>query len=331
MFETILLLLLQSYCVNYPILREIGYRITKPIAIVGKNLSMAVEFAKKISKNPLIIEQNMSIQEITESLIFCNSKAAIVMVPTVKNLGKKAEQMLQTAQSAAEVGSCSGYPVTSAIFYICEKKVPDDYKGHTLEFHIEHIPTAQYDATSIVRPEAYRIHDIVKRICDLYGTDSEVAPFMAAIEFMEDIRCETCREELRRVAGESLCISDAYADDCKITPLVYDELIHYFEKNPDAISPNWGNALGKDSHLDGFILDGDYLMARDAVFKRAIADLLKLKPINVIKEKLLAEGTLKADAGGYTCKTSLENGDDRRIRVLKIKISDCSELKAYGV
>ena len=69
-----IIMILAAYCLNYPILCELGLTLNQPIALVADEIDNAVTVAKQISQFPVLVDSAMKISHVKEEIRMAYSR-----------------------------------------------------------------------------------------------------------------------------------------------------------------------------------------------------------------------------------------------------------------
>ena len=110
--------ILASYCLNFPILFELGMTLNQPIAVVLDDSGNAVTVAKQISPKPVFIDATMKMSQAKEGIRMANSRGVFVMMPEIISSSVKFREKLAMAFNVSANGVLEGKSCTTAIFFI---------------------------------------------------------------------------------------------------------------------------------------------------------------------------------------------------------------------
>lgn len=328
-----LIVVLWSLNVNYPVLRSWNYVIGKPIALVFNNMVTAIPFVKKLSPHPQIIDSSTKISTAKKILLTTNSDGVFMMLSNRGGNLIKEQEKINALFSVANLGVLDGKEASVMTFFVCDRRVPDEYKSEVFEIHVDDLLPNTYENLFSFVPSAEMLPVVFEKIQEFKR--DELLPFKAIIAFLYPYLKEqnnlTRYKILLTEMGELFQMAEEYQEQEDVVELVQQQFIDFINKNACDIY-HLAEIEGEvEERIDEIlVVKGDSLFMDDKKFKDIIKPMLEILPLHIIKERLNKEGILFGQPGDYTVKMSyLSNGKMKRIRRLKFDTDKMKMLKNY--
>lgn len=336
MFKSeIILMLLFSYAVNYPILWDWGLTLSKPIGLVFSDLSMTRKFCGLLSQQPYLSSMTEKKNVIACVLAKANSEAVCLFYRNSKtyqpkNIVANIDQLLLTSQ----FGEVSGHKARTATFIAFYGFVPDELKAQVLEVHVEgHLPQIKIAELMALLPNLEQLSIVEKAVKD-FDLDECLALKAAAAFLLPALERDNRTPvyiEMLATAKRLISAAEDYREIESVKCLVIKAFVEYYSmKKPPVMQIA---ELEKDDDVDvekAFLLDNNLLYVREKLFKAVVSKLTEVIPVDLIKERLVNEKVLLGQKGEYTKKMNLiVGGKTQYIRMLCLDLDQMPELDSY--
>lgn len=324
-----IMLILASYCLNYPIMFELGLTLKRPIAIVVDEIDNAVTVAKQISPSPVLIDLAMKTSHVKEEIWMSYSRGIFVMMPELIPKSSKFQEKIAIAFGVSATGVMEGNNCSTAVFLVFSKAVPNSYKDKVFEVHIGALP--ELSPMEIVEksvPKNEELSVVYDKLQSIEEHDPKVNALLSAAAFLYPQMTAESDYQMAIDKARKLCEdAENYRDTDGIVELFLDLLYKMAEESvlsPVYILPNLDEEATENLRK-GLFLKADNLYMHDDLFASLASAVQNLVGINALKSALLSHGVIHADSGGctYTTKMSFfdEQGNSKRIRMMRFSLS----------
>lgn len=323
--------ILASYCLNFPILFELGMTLNQPIAVVLDDSGNAVTVAKQISPKPVFIDATMKMSQAKEGIRMANSRGVFVMMPEIISSSVKFREKLAMAFNVSASGVLEGKSCTTAIFFIFSKVIPAMYKENVFEIHLNTNKLSELSEQELMEkvvPPAHELAVVYDKMKYFEENDSKVKALLGAAAFLYPQISE--ENDYHRVIAKAkkLCEdAENYRDTDGIVELFLDLLYKLAEESllsPVYILPNLDEE-GTENLRRGLFLKADNLYMHEELFSSLASKVQNVVGVNALKSALLSHGVIHADSGGCTYTTKMgffdEQGNSKRVRMMRFSIS----------
>lgn len=324
-----IIMILAAYCLNYPILRELGLTLNQPIAIVVDEIDNAVTVAKQISPSPVLIDSAMKISHVKEEIRMAYSRGIFVMMPELIPKSSKFQEKIAIAFGVSATGVMEGNTCSTAVFLVFSKAVPNSYKDKVFEVHIGAFP--ELSSMEIVEksvPKNEKLSVVYDKLQSIEEHDPKVNALLSAVAFLYPQMAEKSDYQMAIDKTRKLCEdAENYRDTDGIVELFLDLLYKLAEESllsPVYILPNLDEE-GTENLRRGLFLKADNLYMHEELFSSLASKVQNVVGVNALKSALLSHGVIHADSGGCTYTTKMgffdEQGNSKRVRMMRFSIS----------
>ena len=321
------IMLLASYCLNYPVLAKLGKTLKKPVALVFAEAGDAVAFANLISPAPIIVDAPMKVLQTQKLIRRANSQGVFMLMPEMKTTSVKFQEKMEASIGAARNNMINGEQCSTAVFFMFSKFVPDEFRDTVFEIHVGGLRSlGKIDFLNQIVPEPNELELVFDKMKDFEGEDSEERALLCAGAFLYPQIADTNAYQRVVEAVKKLCeAADCYRDANGIVELFSDLMYKLAEDgclSPVFILPELDEE-GEQKLFTGIYLKGDIFYIHERNFKSLVCGMGDGITINAMKSALLKKGILITDKGGYTTKMGYCNskGEFKRERMMKFSIS----------
>lgn len=324
--------ILHSYSVNYPILKEMGFYIRKPIALVGAG-NVLQDFTSKLSIVPVVEDVATSPIMIQEKMELLNSEAFVM--DCCINYGKKhgkVERNLSMLFQAARSGIVDQIELCAATFALFEKKIPQELQEKFFIIHIREDCNENISDLTWSIPDEGDIPQILEA---LIMHRNEWSPLRAAVQFLYPaFKRHNKLDYFTHLCDVAYAIDDSaesFDEGPELLNLFVDELKSYLSNVPVNIySLLHLPPLELDAFMDSIFYREENIYISEVLFKKIVEPLLGVYHVNLIKELLAAVGILELSGTGYTSKVCFKlDGTTKRMRMMKFNFKELPELKSF--
>lgn len=324
-----IMLILASYCLNYPIMFELGLTLKRPIAIVVDEIDNAVTVAKQISPSPVLIDSAMKTSHVKEEIRMAYSRGIFVMMPELIPKSSKFQEKIAIAFGVSATGVMEGNNCSTAVFLVFSKAVPNSYKDKVFEVHIGALP--ELSPMEIVEksvPKNEELSVVCDKLQSIEEHDPKVNALLSAAAFLYPQMTAESDYQMAIDKARKLCEdAENYRDTDGIVELFLDLLYKLAEESllsPVYLLPNLDEEATENLRR-GLFIKADNLYMHDELFASLASAVQNVVGINALKSALLSHGVILADSGGctYTTKMSFldEQGNSKRARMMRFSIS----------
>lgn len=324
-----IIMILAAYCLNYPILCELGLTLNQPIALVVDEIDNAVTVAKRISPAPVLIDSAMKTSHVKEEIKMAYSRGVFVLMPELIPKSSKFQEKIAIAFGVSATSVMDRNTCTTAVFLMFSKVVPAMYKDKVFEVHIDELPelsplevmdkvvpmgaelSVVYDKLQLIEEHAPKVNALLSAAAFLYPQMTAESDYQMAIDKARKL-CED---------------AENYRDTDGIVELFLDLLYKLAEESllsPVYLLPNLDEE-GTENLRNGLFLKADHLYMHDELFASLAREVQNVVGINALKSALLSHGVIHADSGGYTYTTKMsffdEQGNSKRVRMMRFSLS----------
>lgn len=324
-----IMLILASYCLNYPIMFELGLTLNLPIALVVDEIDNAVTVAKQISPAPVLIDSAMKTSHVKEEIKMSYSRGVFVLMPELIPKSSKFQEKITIAFGVSATGVMEGNNCSTAVFLVFSKAVPNSYKDKVFEVHIGALP--ELSPMEIVEksvPKNEELSVVYDKLQSIEEHDPKVNALLSAVAFLYPQMTAESDYQMAIDKARKLCEdAENYRDTDGIVELFLDLLYKLAEESllsPVYLLPNLDEE-GTENLRNGLFLKADKLYMHDELFASLARAVQNVVGINALKSALLSHGVIHADSGGYTYTTKMsffdEQGNSKRVRMMRFSLS----------
>lgn len=332
-FETSVLTLLKSLGANFPIIKDIGYRPKRPIALLMS--ADGIESVRRILcvfRGP-VINDAMSLTKVGE--VLCSSNSDFVWVPYSNT--RKGQEILGFITTAQEIGSVGEKDITALPLFTVTGRVQNkDLEKLFLIYMDRDFSNVQVAVEDVVPPDN-QVQVVLDKISELklYGKSQEEKAFMSAACFTYPALKAQGRgknlEQLLRCAAKLVEQDEDSRDTNVIGAFFVSELYIWQERE------NFQNVLelpqiemSAEEHLEELILfDSQYLYMQESLFEEICKKLLENFSKGALKKALVdCEILCPENSKTYTAKFNYTNivGEYKRKRALRFERKKLNQL-----
>lgn len=317
-------LILESMTVNYPILREWGYVLGKPLVLAFDNMETANSMVSQLSEKPKIIDAGMSDRQVRDILQYGTNSNAVVYFPDegICKMPKipKRMLMLDRLSSKENKAGCAVFIAVPA------KDVSEELLQRYLCFHIDQsVPGSRYALDDIV-PKSESLELIRDKITSIQG-DAECKSFMAAACFLYPQLSENHKmmwQRLIRYVPQMMDFADSFAESRDMFEVICGCFIRFASQGgfeSTIALPNVEREVIEDIDEYNF-RNGGILYVSERKLREIVRPLMNIASLSDIKISLVAHHALITDRGGYTKKMQYLDpfGKICRHRMLALRI-----------
>lgn len=330
-----ILMILFSYAVNYPVLRDWCKNLFKPIGLLFAEPSLAQKFCLLLSTKPVIIQESDSHSFASRILMKSNSEAVCLICRSDKGYqDKNTRNNLKVMFSVAETGLIGGRSTGCAPFMIFYNYIPENLKQGVFAVHIEE---------SVSFEGADSLHELIPSVEDLSYIKAEIEsfdeddalPLKAATAFLKPKLMKSGEEnlylELLKTCEKIARMAETYAEEDQVVNLVETVFINYYtDYHPIVLMLDTLVATSTDEIEKALVFSGDKLYIREAHFKIVMADLIKIFGVDALKEKLVREEVISGTIGAYTKRIGIKLSDRMEVvRMLEFNLCLLPKFKSF--
>lgn len=324
-----IIMILAAYCLNYPILRELGLTLNQPIAVVVDEIDNVVSVAKQISPSPVLIDSAMKISQIKEEVGSAYSRGVFMMMPEMIPNSAKFQEKFAIVFGVSATGLMEGTSCSTAVFLLFSKVVPAEYKDKVFEIHIDALPElTSLELMEKAVPKAETLSVVYDKLEALEEHDTKANVLSSVAAFLYPQLSEASDYQMLIDKARKLCEdAENYRDSDGTVELFLDVLYKMAEEvmlPPVYILPNLDEE-GVDNLRNSLFLKADNLYMHEELFSSFASKVQNVVGVNALKSALLSHGVIHPDSGGCTYTTKMgffdEQGNSIRVRMMRFSIS----------
>lgn len=334
------ILLIKSIGINYPILREWGFELTKPLfwVVDRGQLHTAVKLFGN-GKTP-VLNEFMKTKDCKK--IFSDVNSAFVLFPYSQS--KRGQDFLAFLSCVARIGAVEETPINAMPLIISEGIPYDcDLENFFSVFIDENLEEMHVDEMMAVPPD--RMLTVVEDKINSFITrelPQDVNTFLAAACFLYPNIMNTGDkkrfDDIIRCAGQLAKKNEDNQFTSGLSDIFLQELQHWQEQSTFHNVFELPNLeMSTEERLDKVILfDKQYFYISERLFKEIANPLIKVVAIDVLKKTLKQEGILcPENTRTFTVKMGYYNlvAEYKRKRMLRFsrdKLDHVGELDFFG-
>lgn len=322
--------ILRSYCINFPILSEIGVTMSKPIALVFNEVQEVTPFINSLSPRPRIVDGSTKVSKVKELLLMANSDAVVLIMPSNDSARLiKQNERIELLFNAAALGKVDGIASCAAIFMVFNKFVLEEYRERVFEIHVS--KDVIQCTTNIIDliPDSKDISIVLDKIRLQKCIGEADRSLYAAVAFMYPKLMEHGKldlyEALEADAKQLISNAKLYHENDMVLELCLEQMHNYICEQ-DMLKEVYElpilNEDAENSIHHAAYLKGNYVFVHDELFRRMMENVLQNVPMDVIKVTLMANKILCGTKDGYTTKMNYYSIDNqaKRVRMLKLDL-----------
>ncbi|WP_186423809.1 hypothetical protein [Lacrimispora celerecrescens] len=320
-----------SLALNYPVMKHLGFSMSKPIACVMPSIEEAEKVIRYLSpfSSPKVVSANTTPKVCEKMLRKANSEYVFIYYANIPN----AKKVLQTAITVVQAGRVGEECCNAIPFIFFQLAIPEEWKEHCFLLYLtENIPfSVSNDNRADDLVEAYFYQDqIVKSFIQKIEKKNSVKGVLQCSAYFLFPHINQIYEDSERVleeyldACERLIRMDEDARDNSDTAEVFVSLLYdWVERNNYMWIYPTSKICGQGPH-GNLLFDRDFFYISDHIFDEITKPMQDMQSGVLIKQALKDEGMLVCDHGTfYTRKIVTWNayGEMVRIRVLKFPLN----------
>lgn len=320
-----------SLALNYPVMKHLGFSMSKPIACVMPSIEEAEKVIRYLSpfSSPKVVSANTTPKVCEKMLRKANSEYVFIYYANIPN----AKKVLQTAITVVQAGRVGEECCKAIPFIFFQLAIPEEWKEHCFLLYLtENIPfSVSNDNRADDLVEAYFYQDqIVKSFIQKIEKKNSVKGVLQCSAYFLFPHINQIYEDSERVleeyldACERLIRMDEDARDNSDTAEVFVSLLYdWVERNNYMWIYPTSKICGQGPH-GNLLFDRDFFYISDHIFDEITKPMQDMQSGVLIKQALKDEGMLVCDHGTfYTRKIVTWNayGEMVRIRVLKFPLN----------
>lgn len=327
------ILLLKSIGINYPVLKEYGLELTKPLLVVIDRGQLKAAVSMFSEGDALMLNEFMKVRDCKK--VFSAANSTFVLFPYSQS--RKGRDFLAFLSCIARVGAMEETPI-NAMPLILSEGVPYDcdmedffsvfITGSLGEVHIDEKIVVPPDKQLAVVEDKINI-----MITDNFSQDEKAFMAAACILYPNMIEADlkkrfydviNCARRLAKVNEDNQCVNGL--GDAFIRELYYWQEQNAFHDVFEL--PNL--EMSTEEKLDEVILfDERFLYISEKIFKEISRPLIKIFAVDIFKRTLMQEGILCPDnTSTYTVKMPYYNliAEYKRKRMLRFSRNKLNHL-----
>lgn len=332
-----LMLLLQSICINYPVLTAWGYSLDRPIGLVFSDQEEVYSYARYLSGNPKILTITDRLENIRNVLQKANSEGVFFIMPDMckYKIGNNIMKINEVLYSAKKMDS------VAAVFMVFHKFVPCEYKNQILEIHVDKTRSPVVTLSSVfdLIPESAQLEVVKDKIVNLGMTNKKARELYAAAAFLYPKLLEFkgigIYDKVVEIADEIGILAASYRMEDSVSDFLIDLLYVPFMRHEIEIIKLPDLTKGQLSRIKSvaFIRDNNFYISEE-LFEKIFEPAIQKLGSNQVKSCLRQSEILMVDGmdSGYTTLMSYITGDNRRwYRKRMLKLDSNRVPSRYGL
>lgn len=178
-------MLLQSVCINYPILETWKCGLDVPVGLVFSNQRQIYPYIKSLSDAPKVLTISNRLTEIENTLQHTNSEGIFFIMPEAcrYKTGKNMEKIDLLFSAASNVGM-STKKTQAAIFLVFHQFIPEEYKGRLLEIRIDEAEAGNEEDVYTLLPDNLELSMVKDKFADMVANETQYLAVYAAAAFL---------------------------------------------------------------------------------------------------------------------------------------------------
>lgn len=314
----------------YPYLFDNGMSVNCPIALVVQN---RVDADNIIKKFPLASERitSTTTKDQTIDILTSVNLNAVFVFPQLpggrKTRSVKHEQNCELAFDGVVSHMIGDDPVIAMVFFIFEKKIPDEYKGIMLELHMPCVSSnSKFDWSFL--PDERDLSLINDKYCEIHNKEPHFEWLYMAVACMYVVLNKMDKPDqypkVLHDVEEVISEFKSYEDTAWIVEEVSYYLMAYIESNCYMRIYNLNNLSVdvEDKLKNSVFFREKYMYIHSELIEKILSPILKYIKINVIKEILAEYLILLPDRSCYDTKMSYPSGKElKRVRMVKFDMT----------
>lgn len=327
--------ILYSLALNYPLIKNFGYSMNRPIACVISSLEEAEKVIRYLSpfSNPKVISASATPKSCERILAKANSEFVFIYYTSIP----QAKKVLQTAITVAQTGRVGEECCNAIPFIFFQLTIPEEWKDYCFLLYLSgNIPFCVLNdnrADDLV--EAYFHQDqIVKSFIQKIEKKNSMKGVLQCSAYFLFPHMTQIYEDSERVleecldACEKLIRMDEDARDSSDAAEVFVSLLYiWIESNKIWIYPK--SKVCGQGPFGNILYDRDFLYIPDTIFDEITNPMRNMQSGALIKQTLKEERILVCDQStAYTSKVVTWNayGIMGRIRALKFRLDRLNQV-----
>lgn len=339
--------ILYSLALNYPLIKNFGYSMNRPIACVISSLEEAEKVIRYLSpfSNPKVISASATPKSCERILAKANSEFVFIYYTSIP----QAKKVLQTAITVAQTGRVGEECCNAIPFIFFQLTIPEEWKDYCFLLYLSgNIPFCVLNdnrADDLV--EAYFHQDqIVKSFIQKIEKKNSMKGVLQCSAYFLFPHMTQIYEDSERVleeyldACEKLIRMDEDARDSSDTAEVFVSLLYDWVERNNYMWVYPTSKVYEQGPRGNLLYDHEFFYIPDLIFDEITKPMQDMQSGVLIKQALKDEGMLVCDHGtSYTRKIVTWNvyGEMGRIRVLKFPLNrlnragDIPLLQLFGI
>ena len=326
------LLIIAMYLIHYPIMELWNQGLSKPLAMIFEDITEVKDTLKAITQNAVMLQNSCKLSDIKEKVRKCNTGVVFWLHP-VRSVKQTTaiEEKVSFLQDAMAFKWIEDTELRVPIVFVFNRILPEEFDSEFFPVYIE----KNSEKPMAVPYEHFDIKDLslVKDKVEQYSLD-ETKPFKCAITFLyPTFKAEgklDLFEEYLQTCENLVRKADNIRSRGSVEVQISKCFLEHFESGHLKIMELTENILTEDMfEYCGFYKDSDFYIT-ESLFKKLIADVIQVIPIELIKATLVESGALKGKLGSYTSKVAYTgvSGTTEK-RMMKFTLESMPELQSY--
>jgi len=336
-----------ALALNYPVIKHLGFSMSKPIACVMPSIEEAEKVIRYLSpfSSPKVISANTTPKVCEKMLRKANSEFVFIYYANIPH----AKKVLQTAITVVQTGRVGEECCNAIPFIFFQLAIPEEWKDHCFLLYLSgNIPFSVPNnnrADDLV--EAYFHQDqIVKGYIQKMEQKNSMEGVLKCSAYFLFPHMTQIYEDSESVleeyldACEKLIRMDEDARDSSDTAEVFVSLLYIWIERNDYRWVYPTSKVYEQGPRGNLFYDQEFFYIPDLIFDEITKPMQDMQSGVLIKQALKDEGMLVCDHGtSYTRKIVTWNvyGEMVRIRVLKFPLNrlnragDIPLLQLFGI